>query len=217
MERESAIKAVCNYSKLVNGKFVGDRPRSKAMYVEKSIGIKPNKKWNKVFCIGLNKTGTTSLHYAFKELGLTTFHGGTYDDDIDCFSDGRYYKIFKELDIIAPNSKFILNTRDLKSWVLSRIKHIMDGGNTIPDFGQSYNIENIKEWIEQRDILYTDIISYFKERPSDLLVFDVCAGDGYKKLCNFLEIPVINKPFPKSNMRRKHNIPVTILNYVNTL
>ena len=37
---------------------------------------------------------------------------------------------------------------------------------------------------------------YFKDRPDDLLVLDVCAGDGWEKLCPFLEKAVPDKPFP---------------------
>jgi Sulfotransferase domain len=34
------------------------------------------KSFNKVFCIGMNKTGTSSLHQAFLALGLNSIHHG---------------------------------------------------------------------------------------------------------------------------------------------
>jgi hypothetical protein len=38
---------------------------------------------------------------------------------------------------------------------------------------------------------------YFKDRPQDFLIMDICAGDGWEKLCPFLEISEItNVPFP---------------------
>lgn len=37
------------------------------------------KHFNKIFCIGLNKTGTSSLHRAFLQLGLSSLHYGPDD------------------------------------------------------------------------------------------------------------------------------------------
>jgi hypothetical protein len=105
----------------------------------------------KIFCIGLNKTGTTSLHDAFKILGLKSAHykddkGNNIKDVIqnnylegnnilkeleeyDVFSGWdkapHSIDIFKEFDKQYPNSKFILNTRDINSWLDSREKHVL--------------------------------------------------------------------------------------------
>ena len=104
----------------------------------------------KVFCIGLNKTGTSSLHEAFKILGLKSIHfvdGKNINikeiildnylkgndilkglEEYDAFSDwdkAPYtVDIYKEFDKQYPNSKFILNTRDLNCWLDSREKHV---------------------------------------------------------------------------------------------
>ena len=37
---------------------------------------------------------------------------------------------------------------------------------------------------------------YFKDRPNDFLMMDICAGDGWDKLCPFLEIAPPATPFP---------------------
>jgi hypothetical protein len=37
---------------------------------------KTSKNFNKIFCIGMNKTGTSSLHSAFLKLGLKSLHHG---------------------------------------------------------------------------------------------------------------------------------------------
>ena len=86
----------------------------------------------KIFCIGRNKTGTTSLHHAMKSLGYITgnqlyaetLHDQWLQDDLSdllkyChtaqffqdvpFSLPNYFKIF---DAHFPNSKFILTVRD---------------------------------------------------------------------------------------------------------
>ncbi len=41
-----------------------------------------------------------------------------------------------------------------------------------------------------------DVTEYFKNRPNDLLVMDITAGDGWDKLCPFLGVPVPQKSFP---------------------
>ena len=107
-------------------------------------------KQDKVFCIGLNKTGTTSLHRALTILGYNSVHAKTKDginikttikqnfrqgNDIltslekyDAFSDwdldDSSHLIFKEFYNQYPNSKFILNTRNMDSWLDSREKHV---------------------------------------------------------------------------------------------
>ncbi|MBU1849693.1 MAG: hypothetical protein KKH40_03100, partial [Nanoarchaeota archaeon] len=48
---------------------------------------------------------------------------------------------------------------------------------------------------------HEDVLSYFKNRPQDLLVINVCAGDGWEKLCSFLKLPVPNKLFPHVNKK----------------
>ena len=44
---------------------------------------------------------------------------------------------------------------------------------------------------------------YFKDRPQDLLIIDVTAGEGWEKLCPFLGSPVPDVPFPKANVMCK--------------
>ena len=74
----------------------------------------------KVFAIGFNKSGTSSLHALFKSLGLSSYHGVEWrtcqDDDLlqsyDCFSDDIPADLPK-LDRMFPGAKFILQVREL--------------------------------------------------------------------------------------------------------
>ena len=43
---------------------------------------------------------------------------------------------------------------------------------------------------------YQSVIHYFKDRPNDLLVLDICNGDGWEKLCPFVNKPFVDFPFP---------------------
>lgn len=89
----------------------------------------------KVFCIGLNKTGTTSLHKLFTGLGLKSLHLGKWarqshqPEGIDylrqwtCYSDGEKPNL-ENISTWFPESVFILNTRDTRKWLRSRVKHV---------------------------------------------------------------------------------------------
>jgi hypothetical protein len=183
----------------------------------------------KIFCIGLNKTGTSSLHEAFKILGLKSVH--CIDDDgnnikdiietnyhnannilkgleqyeaISDWDKGPYtVEVFKEFDKQYPGSKFILNTRDINSWLNSREKHVKRNQEE-----KKKNPERDIRWLEidregweaKFKQHYGEAIEHFKDRKNDLLIFDVTKGDGWEKLCPFLGLPTPNAPFPKKNV-----------------
>ena len=83
--------------------------------------------FNKIFCIGFNKTGTSSMHQLFLDLGLRSYHGiyshFPIEDPIfgrfECFSDGNEHP-FEQLDQTYPGSRFIVTTRALDDWLVSR-------------------------------------------------------------------------------------------------
>jgi hypothetical protein len=85
----------------------------------------------KTFCIGFNKTGTTSLHRLFKTLGYRSYHGTRWHDlsnftiyeQYDCFSDG-FPLDWQMLNERYPGARFVLNVRDCKSWIFSRLQYI---------------------------------------------------------------------------------------------
>jgi hypothetical protein len=108
----------------------------------------------KVFCIGLSKTGTRSLHDALQLLGLRSLHWGGPDlptavrrgpeireaveraaaegrplledlDEADAYSDIlALSQRFDVLDRQYPGSRFILTVRDMEDWLASRRRHV---------------------------------------------------------------------------------------------
>ena len=44
------------------------------------------------------------------------------------------------------------------------------------------------------------VLEYFKDRPNDLLIIDISKGEGWEKLCPFLDKPLQKTLFPKSNV-----------------
>jgi hypothetical protein len=188
--------------------------------------MKMNKK---IFCVGLNKTGTSSLHKAFTILDIKSVHfmgaekknikdviQSNYlaGDNIlkglehyDAFSDwdlgATTIDIVKEFDKQYPNSKFILNIRDLESWLNSREKHVKRNQKRKrkePEADINWLTVDRDGWTTQFTNHYNEVNKHFKGREDELLVFDVTKGDGWEKLCPFLELPIPATPFPKQNV-----------------
>jgi hypothetical protein len=93
----------------------------------------------KVFGLGLSKTGTSSLGEALNILGIKTIHWPhdqrTYDElrnanfrlsileEYQGIADIPVAPYYAQLDRIYPNSKFILTVRDEDSWLRSAETH----------------------------------------------------------------------------------------------
>ena len=80
---------------------------------------------NKIFVIGFNKSATKTFHNLFLENNLNSQHyGKSWDlEKYDCFSDNGNNRDIHNLYEKFPNSIFILNTRRLDKWLISRFKH----------------------------------------------------------------------------------------------
>lgn len=177
--------------------------------------------WNKVFEVGSPKTGTTSLGIAFEMLGLRHIgyrrhlyekcQNGDYVETLqtakhyDAFRDAPWHAdgMYKIFDEVFPNSKFILLERDIESWTESYENHFSAANH--PRRTRRTVIENFEakraEIIRRHLARYDEIKGYFKDRPNDLLVMDICAGEGWEKLCPFLGLPIPNEEFPHGNRR----------------
>lgn len=175
---------------------------------------------NKVFCIGFHKTGTTSLAIALKILGYkVTGPNGVHDYDIeknvlpmayrlveqfDAFQDNPWPIIYKELDKKYPDSKFILLLRDEDSWIESQVKHF--GQKETPMRKWLYGVGcpkgNEDIYLKRFREHNKNVIQYFQDRPQDLLVMNLAQGDGWEKLCPFLETDVPDTTFPHANKAR---------------
>lgn len=180
----------------------------------------------KVFCIGLSKTGTTSLSEAMKILGYKTSHFplGCFKQDwkgrlrllprkvekFDCISDLPPAAFFRELDKKFPCSKFILTKRDKKRWLDSCRRHFW-WGQLVPEWWPfkdkivklHYKIYNSKEFDEKKfsrayDRHLKSVKEYFKNRD-DLLIMKITEGEGWDKLCSFLGEEKPGVPFPKKD------------------
>lgn len=138
------------------------------------------RKARKVFAVGFNKCATTSLHALFTTLGLPSYHGTQWRSSdklwllksYDCFSDGIPQDLAK-LDRLFPGSKFVLQVRDLESWVYSRLAHIERSKRSgIHRVAADWDTTDyaVTSWIHNRNRHHLLVQDYFAERPGDLLI-----------------------------------------------
>lgn len=179
---------------------------------------------SKVFGIGFQKTGTTSLRDALIILGYRVCDGcGNADnpriskivyeicykliEQYDAFEDHPWSVLYKELDSKYPNSKFILTIRPTDQWIKSILSHF--GQTYIPlhewIYGVGYPEGNEDIYIHRYEKHNADILEYFKYRPNDLLILlldgSMNSHELWEKLCLFLGKPVPNEKFPCSNRK----------------
>jgi hypothetical protein len=186
----------------------------------------------KVFCIGFHKTGTTSLHSALEVLGYKVCEEfGVHDPDIretalpralalvpeyDAFRDNPWPILYQELDEQVSGSKFILTMRPAERWIRSVLNHF--GGRTSAMREWIYGVGdptgNEQRYIERYQQHNEDVQHYFADRPGDLLVIDLTAGDGWEKLCPFLGCSIPVQEFPHSNKRYYGLMKVVVETYV---
>lgn len=138
-------------------------------------------KYKKIFVIGFNKTASTTFHHLFLKVGLDSHHSTDWEKNdainiAQCFSDGdahikETHPInFKKLEARYPESLFILNVRELESWLLSRAKHGMWVMKENSIFNWPPTIEEYQSWISKRIYHHNNVLNYFKDKSEKLLI-----------------------------------------------
>jgi len=154
----------------------------------------------KVFCIGFNKTGTSSLHDFFINCGLTSEHSsrwplyshvmlGKFYFNKQCYSDGEQSN-FARLEDKFPDSLFILNTRPVKSWLYSRVKHVMRFEEAID---MDILFTDDKYGRMEREF-YTDKTAAITKWYFEYKVYVQQARIYFKNKPNFIELDVTKNP-----------------------
>ncbi len=190
----------------------------------------PTPKWNKVFIVGLPRTGTTSVCIRLLESNLHVAHTAFTKEcfakaqvlaDVPIFSD---YEVLYE---IYPNSKFVLLERNLDGWLpsierlLKRMNKnlVRSEGGFYPLLKESYqSIFEISD--KHQDTQFDEVIStnrlincynrhkqrvknFFSNKHDALLSIDVSTLNSCKQLLEFLEIHGHYADFPITNIKNK--------------
>lgn len=177
------------------------------------LGFRP-----KVFCIGFQKTGTSTMGVALETLGFkvlgtdssTAEKLKTKDgrDSIvqrlksfDACQDNPWPLLFKELHEKYPRAKFILTVRNEDLWVKSFQKYFEHrfGAMERYIYDCSGPFESTDTYVKVYNQHNDDVQTYFSTQPEKLLIMNIEEGDGWEQLCAFLKKPIPLEPFPHEN------------------
>lgn len=164
----------------------------------------------KVFCIGFNKTGTTTLGKSMELLGYrnSSFNKKVwskyykkgkidkvlrYTSKFDSFDDLPWLKtdMIPILDSKFPGSKFIYLEREKESWQKSMENWSLKMTGAKRDGEKAY-----QKYIEHNSF----VMNYFENFPPERFIkLKINDPTGFKKLALFLGKPVIQDAFPVYN------------------
>lgn len=179
----------------------------------------------KVIGIGFQKTGTSSLSEALTILGYNVLgydksfpamlFKEDYDslfniaDKYDAYQDNPWAILYQQLDQRYHNSKFILTIRDEEEWLQSVVNHFGYGHEEMQRwvYGIGHPKGNESLYLERYRSHNENVINYFNDRKEDLCVLSICDGDGWDKLCDFLNVKIPEIDFPTKN-RGKYNASI---------
>jgi hypothetical protein len=135
-------------------------------------------------------------------------------NDVDALTDTPVSVTYRALDRTYPASRFILTTRDKSAWldscraywdqVLQPLLKNRDeeAAAYICLINKAvYGIEHYDPVVFSAayDRHIASVQQYFKSRQSDFLTIDICNGEGWPQLCNFLQLRPLDEPFPHEN------------------
>ena len=187
---------------------------------------------NKLFAIGFQKTGTTSLTYAARLLGhrlgnpsnkiMDLIKAGEITrgepdieekimkavfevcDTKDGLNDSPAPFVFDQLDERYPGSKFVLTYRSPDSWIKSLKSHFPGKTNALRHW--MYGLDSVTGNEDKIKEIYLSqnqkIRDYFADRPEDFLELNFENGDGWYELVTFLGKDGVGS-FPQRNTKRK--------------
>ncbi len=153
----------------------------------------------KVFGIGFQKTGTTTLGVIFDRLGYRTagYHQFRHladretlgfeeverlaleiARDVDAAKDTPWPILYRSLDREFPGSKFIHVTRDPDAWIRSAVKDFGSHPNALREviYGSRQPVGHEAEWVARYKRHNDEVRAYFADRPDDCLFLSLEEG-----------------------------------------
>lgn len=187
---------------------------------------------DKIFGVGLGRTGTKSLTAALEILGYRCLHWAPDKATAaEVLTGAKVSRIAEHRDAIIdtilpllhyqeyaqrfPNAKFILTTREVATWLPSMRRHMihMRSPDSRNYSAHLYGSLLLNRWAtgsigDQRlsDAFVThngNVRVFFADMPDRFLELDISSGEGWDKLCPFLGVGIPDVPFP--NERKPPN------------
>lgn len=175
----------------------------------------------KVFGIGLNKTGTSTLGDCFGLLGLRhagfspglleAWHRGDLatvleaTDHHDTFADWPWPLVYEAIDTARPDSRFVLTRRsDPEVWLSSLRAHEARHPANRWRF-LAYGVRTVAghehELLARYDAHLHAVRAHFRGRGDRFVELCWEDGDAWPELCAFVGLPVPDRAFPHANAR----------------
>ena len=174
------------------------------------------KRKKKVFCLGLSRTGTTSISVALHTLGYHVHHfcpylarfardgslyvDKRYADAFDAQTDIAPALVYRELARLYPDARFVLTTRPRDKWGAAMVRFCakhrrMFQTLPFPDTDRYFTAMygawatmTAPEWARVYDRHCAEVSAFFaKEGKGRLLQLAVTQGEGYNELVPFLD------------------------------
>ena len=187
----------------------------------KVFGIGLSRTGTKSLSAALKRLGYSAVHYptdrgTLKTLLTTDAHAGDFPclRTNDSLTDITAAAYFEDLDRLYPGSKFVLTIRDETDWLDSCRRHWSKSPCELDQKSPAHQRIKMQVKALLRNRVYgteqfepdtflsayrahnARVLKYFENRPDDLLVINIPAGDGYEKLTAFLGKPILYEAFP---------------------
>jgi hypothetical protein len=183
----------------------------------------------KIFGIGLNKTGTTTLATCFRLLGFD--HLGCRPDLLVELRKGRFAQVFDVIDKhqtfedwpyplmyralwarYGPDAKFVLTRRrSVETWLQSLKLHSLTTDPArhcrLLAYGHAYPFGAEREHLEFYERHLLEVRQFFRAQDAADRLCEICweTGDGWAELCAFLGSAAPEVALPHENKSSEHH------------
>lgn len=187
-------------------------------------------KFERVYGIGLSRTGTTTLHDYLNTVGYNSVHFPNSIKRLEQVFDGTTWNAavdtpialnFRELYYRYPKAGFILTLRNKQKW-LDSVEHHMSKGKGRRGHGHQFTRmirKGLYGSIEFNRDIYAkaynthiqNVMNFFraKDSISQLIMINIPdnAAESLDRLNNFLDIPEHKRPKAFEHLNKKTNVP----------
>ncbi len=182
----------------------------------------------KIFGIGLQKTGTTTLavclhklgyrHMSYNHKAIFALRDNRMDalraitQKFDSFDDEPWAHSYRSLYEWYPDGLFILTKRkSSEAWYNTFCTHcrrIPHNDHRSYFFGYEQPFDHKESYIDAYEKHNAEVLEFFKDKPEQLLVLCWENGDGWKELCSFIGAPMPSGPLPHANKKPPLNLGI---------